>query len=158
MFNNLKKQAIEKKGNGSFLSETLHIEGEIVSTGSIELAGLVDGNIQSEKLTILDTGSIKGNIETKIVNVDGQVEGDINCTYLFLGSNAVIRGNIYFSETLKTEEGADVDGYIKKTAKQDSKEKESSKVKPSEQLSLGKLGKPILVKKNNEAAEKKQAV
>ena len=29
-------------------------------------------------------------------------------------SNAVIKGDIFFKKTLKTEEGADIDGYIKR--------------------------------------------
>jgi cytoskeletal protein CcmA (bactofilin family) len=144
MFNNSKK-TIERKGNGTYLSETLHIDGEITSTGSVELAGLIDGNINSDDLIILDTGSIKGNVKANSVSVDGQVEGNIDCTYLFLGKNAVIRGNLYFTETLKTEEGADVDGYIKKTAKQGSKEKK-------DQNTGAKLGKPILVQATDKKA------
>ncbi len=32
-----------------------------------------------------------------------------------LGNTAVVKGDILFSETLKTEAGADITGYIKKT-------------------------------------------
>ena len=32
-----------------------------------------------------------------------------------IGNSAVVKGDILFSETLKTEEGADINGYIKKT-------------------------------------------
>ena len=32
-----------------------------------------------------------------------------------IGSSAVVKGDILFSESLKTEEGADITGYIKKT-------------------------------------------
>ena len=31
-----------------------------------------------------------------------------------MGKNAVIKGDISFKNTLKTEEGADIDGYIKR--------------------------------------------
>ena len=31
-----------------------------------------------------------------------------------MGRNAVIKGDVYFKNTLKTEEGADIDGYIKR--------------------------------------------
>ena len=144
MFNN-SKRSIERKGNGTYLSETLHVDGEITSTGSIELAGLVDGNINSDELIILDTGSIKGNVKANSVSVDGQVEGNIECSFLYLGQNAVIRGNLYFSETLRTEEGADVDGYIKKSVKKGSKQK-------IDQVTGAKLGKPMLVQGTDKKA------
>ncbi len=85
---------------GSFISETCHVEGDMSTTGNLTIAGIIDGNIVSQRLVILDTGTINGNIQG---------------TNIYLGRNALIRGDIYFSETLKTEEGADVDGYIKKS-------------------------------------------
>ena len=33
---------------------------------------------------------------------------------MILGKTAVIKGDIFFKDTLKTEEGADIDGYIKR--------------------------------------------
>ena len=102
----------------SFLSETLHLEGEITTTGKLSVAGLVDGNITAEQLTILDTGSINGNIKGNRVEVDGQINGTIEADIVILGINAIVKGDIYFSQSLKTEEGADVDGYIKKSKKQ----------------------------------------
>ena len=40
--------------------------------------------------------------------------GKIIAEAIVIGSNAVIKGDIYFKNTLKTEEGADIDGYIKR--------------------------------------------
>ncbi len=100
---------------GSFVSETCHVEGDMSTTGNLTIAGIIDGNIVSQRLVILDTGTINGNIESAKVEVEGQINGNIQGTNIYLGRNALIRGDIYFSETLKTEEGADVDGYIKKS-------------------------------------------
>ena len=33
---------------------------------------------------------------------------------IIIGKSAVIKGDVFFKETLKTEEGADIDGYIKR--------------------------------------------
>ena len=33
-----------------------------------------------------------------------------------VGKTAVVKGDIFFKNTLKTEEGADIDGYIKRTS------------------------------------------
>ena len=100
---------------GSFVSETCHVEGDMSTTGNLTIAGIIDGNIVSQRLVILDTGTINGNIESAKVEVEGQINGNIQGNNIYLGRNALIRGDIYFYESLKTEEGADVDGYIKKS-------------------------------------------
>ena len=101
--------------DGSYLSETLQLEGEINSEGILNIAGLVDGAVNSAILRILDTGSIKGNLKANKIEIDGEVQGNIQAETIYLGRNAIVKGDIYFANTLKTEEGADVDGYIKKT-------------------------------------------
>ena len=125
----------------SFVSETCHVEGDMSTTGNLTIAGIIDGNIASQRLVILDTGTINGNIESAKVEVEGQINGNIQGNNIYLGKNALIRGDIYFFESLKTEEGADVDGYIKKS-KSLSKNVQSEK----EIKSQKKFNKPTLVK------------
>ena len=38
----------------------------------------------------------------------------ISADIVIVGKNAVIKGDIFFKNSLKTEEGADIDGYIKR--------------------------------------------
>ena len=127
---------------GSFVSETCHVEGDMSTTGNLTIAGIIDGNIISQRLVILDTGTINGNIESARIEIEGQVNGNIQGNNIYLGRNALIRGDIYFFETLKTEEGADVDGYIKKSKQMTSRVNQSEK----ENTSQKKFGKPTLVK------------
>ena len=132
---------------GSFVSETCHVEGDMFTTGNLTIAGIVDGNIVSQRLVILDTGTINGNIESAKVEVEGQINGNVQGTNIYLGRNALIRGDIYFSEALKTEEGADVDGYIKK-----SKPLSTKNIKLEEEnKSQKKFNKPTLVKDVDQA-------
>jgi len=132
---------------GSFVSETCHVEGDMSTTGNLTIAGIIDGNIVSQRLVILDTGTINGNIESAKIEVEGQINGNIQGTNIYLGRNALIRGDIYFSETLKTEEGADVDGYIKK-----SKPLSTKNIKLEEEnKSQKKFNKPTLVKDVDQA-------
>ena len=138
--------ASQDSDESSYISETCHIEGEISSTGDVLIAGIIDGNIVSKKLVVLDTGTINGNIESPRVEVEGQINGNIQGNNIFLGRNALVKGDIYFYETLKTEEGADVDGYIKKSKNlskniQDEKENKLQK----------KFNKPTLVKDVDQA-------
>ena len=134
-------------GETSFISETCQVDGDMSSTGDIAIAGIIDGNILSKTLTILDTGTINGNIESARVEVEGQVNGNIQGNNIYLGKNALIRGDIYFFETLKTEEGADVDGYIKKSKQLPTKNNQLEKDNKSQK----KFNKPTLVKDVDQA-------
>ena len=91
-----------KSDEGSFISETCHIEGDMSTTGNLTIAGIIDGNIVSQRLVILDTGTINGNIESAKVEVEGQINGNIKGNNIYLGKNALIKGDIYFFESLKT--------------------------------------------------------
>lgn len=132
---------------GSFVSETCHVEGDMSTTGNLTIAGIIDGNIVSQRLVILDTGTINGNIESAKVEVEGQINGNVQGNNIYLGRNALIRGDICFFESLKTEEGADVDGYIKK-----SKPLSTKNIKLEEEnKSQKKFNKPTLVKDVDQA-------
>ena len=67
------------------------------------------------EVTIADTGSVRGHIEAKTIEINGHIEGKVSADSVIVGKNAVIKGDIFFKDTLKTEEGADIDGYIKRT-------------------------------------------
>ena len=98
----------------SHVGETMQLEGDLRTSGSIDIAGLVNGNVFVSELTITETGSIRGSVEATTIEVNGHVEGKITADTVILGKSAVIKGDIFFKESLKTEEGADIDGYIKR--------------------------------------------
>ena len=132
---------------GSFISETCQVVGDISTIGNLTIAGIIDGNIVSQKLVILDTGTINGNIESARVEVEGQINGNIQGNNIYLGKNALIKGDIYFFDSLKTEEGADVDGYIKKSKQLPTKNNQLEKDNKSQK----KFNKPTLVKDVDQA-------
>ena len=98
----------------SLVGETLQIEGDLRSSGSVDVAGLVNGNVFVSEMVITETGSIRGTLEASNIEINGHVEGKITADSVIVGKNAVIKGDIFFKSTLKTEEGADIDGYIKR--------------------------------------------
>ena len=98
----------------SHVGETMQLEGDLRSSGSVDVAGLVNGNVFVSDMTITETGSIRGFIESATIEINGHVEGKISADSVIVGKNAVIKGDIYFKNSLKTEEGADIDGYIKR--------------------------------------------
>ena len=98
----------------SHVGETLQLEGDLRSSGNIDVAGLINGNVFVQEMTVTETGSIRGSLEAVTIEINGHIEGKITADSVIVGSNAVVKGDIFFKKTLKTEEGADIDGYIKR--------------------------------------------
>ena len=65
-------------------------------------------------MIVTESGSIRGSIESSSIEVNGHIEGKIIADSIIIGKSAVIKGDIFFKNSLKTEEGADIDGYIKR--------------------------------------------
>ena len=109
-----KKNAI-KDTERSLISETVSIEGTVNSSGAIDIAGLVKGPVFSKEIVIKETGSISGQVEADQVEIHGHLDGKISADNVVIGSTGVVKGDIEFSNNLRTEAGADIEGYIKKT-------------------------------------------
>ena len=105
----------------SLISETVSIEGNINSSGAIDIAGLVKGPVISKEIIVRETGSVTGTIEADRVEVHGHMDGKISGEDIVVGSTGTVRGDIEFANNLKTENGADIDGYIKKSNRAKSK-------------------------------------
>ncbi len=101
----------------SLISETVSIEGTINSSGAIDVAGLIKGPVYSKEIIIRETGSITGSIEGDHVEIHGHLDGKVAGQDIVIGSTGTVKGDIEFGNNLKTENGADIDGYIKKTNK-----------------------------------------
>ena len=101
----------------SLISETVSIEGNINSSGAIDVAGLIKGPVFSKEIIIRETGSITGSIEGDHVEIHGHLDGKVSGQDVVIGSTGTVKGDIEFGNNLKTENGADIDGYIKKTNK-----------------------------------------
>ena len=99
----------------SYVGETLQLEGDLRTSGSLDIAGLINGNVYVSDVTVTETGSVRGSLEASKVEINGHIQGKITADAIIVAKNAVIKGDVYFKNTLKTEEGADIDGYIKRT-------------------------------------------
>ena len=105
----------------SLISETVSIEGTINSSGAIDVAGLVKGPVFSKEIIVRETGSVTGSIEADHVEIHGHLDGKISGQDIVVGATGTVKGDIEFGNNLKTENGADIDGYIKKTNNSKSK-------------------------------------
>ena len=151
MFGKKSSDLLLNQSGRSFLAETMQVEGDFHYSGAVDVAGLINGNVYGKEMIIFDTGSVKGNLHVNKLNINGHVEGQIIADEISLGSNSVVKGDILFKSYLKTEEGAEIDGYIKgnKTKKvmQDEEDKDIEEIKARPEL-----GKPTLVKDNKKEA------
>ena len=98
----------------SHIGETMQLDGDLRTSGNIDVAGLINGNVFVSEMIVAETGSVRGAIEATSIEINGHVEGKISADIVVIGRSAVIKGDIFFKNTLKTEEGADIDGYIKR--------------------------------------------
>ena len=151
MFGNNKNKL--KDSERSLISETVSIEGTINSSGAIDIAGLVKGPVYSKEIIIRETGSITGSIEADHVEIHGHMDGKISGDNVVIGSSGTVKGDIDFGNNLKTENGADIDGYIKKSNRVKSKLSTDflfSKPK-EEKKSKENGGSDVVVNKDSEA-------
>ena len=99
----------------SLISETVSIEGTINISGAIDVAGLIKGPVYSKEIIIRETGSITGSVEGDHIEIHGHLDGKVSGQDVVIGGTGTVKGDIEFGNNLKTENGADIDGYIKKT-------------------------------------------
>ena len=110
-----------KDSERSLISETMSIEGTINSSGAIDVAGLVKGPVYSKEIIVRETGSITGSIEADLVEIHGHLDGKVSGQDIVIGATGTVKGDVEFGSNLRTENGADIDGYIKKTNSSKSK-------------------------------------
>ena len=80
MFKSLRNTETEVINNSgrSHVGETMQLEGDLRTSGSIDVAGLINGNVFVSEMTVVETGSIRGTIEAATIEINGHVEGKIS--------------------------------------------------------------------------------
>ncbi|WP_050521959.1 bactofilin family protein [Pseudorhodobacter wandonensis] len=98
----------------SVLASDLKITGDIISKGSVEVMGDVEGSINAETLVLSHEGKVKGTISAKTIDLRGTLNGKIDSTTLTLRSAAHVTADVTYS-ALTIESGAQVEGSFKMT-------------------------------------------
>lgn len=93
----------------SVLAADLRITGDIVSTGSVEVMGEVDGSISAGTLLLSHEGSVKGTVAAETVDLRGRLNGKIETSGLTLRSAAQVTADVAYT-TLSIESGAQIEG------------------------------------------------
>ncbi len=105
--------AYRKDLNPSVIASNMHVLGNIISDGILDIDGQVDGNVRAHSITLRPEGRIRGDVVAEEVHIHGAVEGLIKSQNVTLYETAVVRGTI-MHESLTVEDGATVDGKLKR--------------------------------------------
>jgi cytoskeletal protein CcmA (bactofilin family) len=93
----------------TFISSDLHVVGNVVSKGEMQVDGEVKGDIRSSSLIVNKAALIKGNIIAESVVVHGTVHGVIRAKHVMLQAGSQLEGEIFY-QTFGIEPGAIFNG------------------------------------------------
>lgn len=97
----------------SVLSSDLIIQGNLRTTGDIQVEGQVEGDIRAHLLTVGETAVIKGEVIADDVIVNGRVIGKVRGLKVRLTSTAQVEGDI-IHKTIAIESGAHFEGSVQR--------------------------------------------
>lgn len=100
------------EGRATRLAHDLKITGNLKAAGTVEVLGVVDGDIEAGKLIVGAEGRVNGKIRAEIVDVLGHLDGSVSCRNLTLRSSATARIQVTY-ESLTIENGAQLEGKFK---------------------------------------------
>ena len=114
MFGENKEKLVSLVVEKSTIGSDFTIEGLVNSAGDVDLGGSVKGPVNVKSLIIKEKGSVIGEINAERVDVLGFVDGKVTAKKITIGATGEIKGDLEFTETLVVEEGARLDGNVKK--------------------------------------------
>jgi cytoskeletal protein CcmA (bactofilin family) len=114
MFGENKDKLVSLVIEKSTIGADFTIEGLVNSAGDVDLGGSVKGPVNVKTLLIKEKGSVIGEINAEKVDVLGYVDGKVTAKKITIGATGEIKGDLEFTESLVVEDGARLDGNVKK--------------------------------------------
>jgi len=114
MFGENKEKLINLVVEKSTIGADFTVEGLVNSAGDVDLGGSVKGPVNVKTLIIKEKGSVIGEINAEKEEILGFVDGKVTAKKISIGATGEIKGDIEFTESLIVEEGARLDGNVKK--------------------------------------------
>jgi cytoskeletal protein CcmA (bactofilin family) len=114
------------KGQGSevtSISSAMTVVGKLSGSGTVQVFGRVEGELNASVLMISDGAEVEGNVVAEELTVGGRVNGTIHANRVQLSSTADVQGDI-FHRSLAIEENARFEG----TSRHDDGVKETSRM------------------------------
>ena len=101
------------------LGPTLHFKGELSAEEDFIFQGRIEGSItHTQSVTIGMEGSVAGNIQARLITIDGTVEGDLHASEsVIVHETGRVTGNIY-APRVGIVEGAFFSGRVEMVGRQ----------------------------------------
>lgn len=108
---------VAQRSNGnaapSVIGRDLKIKGDLICNGDIQIDGEVEGDVQSNSLTIGEGASVRGTVSSNNVRVYGSFNGQLKGQSVALAKTAKLIGDVTH-QTLAVEAGALFEGSSKR--------------------------------------------
>ena len=114
MFGENKEKLVTLVVEKSSIGSDFTIEGLVNSAGEVDLGGSIKGPVNVKVLIIKEKGSVIGEINAERVDVFGYVDGKVTAKKITVGVTGEVKGDLEFTESLVVEDGARLDGNVKK--------------------------------------------
>ncbi len=96
----------------SIICADMKINGSVTSEGSLQIDGIVDGDVSATDITIGASGQITGEVKAEVVKVKGKIKGSIRARKVELETGAHVKGDIVHS-SLQIQPNAIFEGQVK---------------------------------------------
>ena len=131
-------------GGTTLISRDTVVVGDLHFTGSLDVEGLVQGNIiaradrdKDATVRVVDHGRVEGEIRAPLVVINGEVHGDVHSSkHLELAPKARVAGNVYYT-LVEMAVGSEVNGSLQHVVEQEGADVGKS---PDPSVSVSEVG------------------
>ena len=93
----------------SIISKDLRVEGNLISSGELQVDGSIKGDIKGTDIVVGDSGEVNGNVVADSVRVAGKLNGSIEAKQVALDQSARVTGDLRHDD-LAIASGAQFEG------------------------------------------------
>ena len=99
----------------SVLAQDLVVEGDVTSSGPVDVHGSVVGSLRAPDVVVVGSGRIEGSVVAHGLAVLGALSGTISARNVQLAPSAVVHADISH-ERIAVEAGAELEGRLQSRA------------------------------------------
>ena len=129
-----KEKTIRRRVVPTLISADAEIEGNLKTTGEVQMDGTVEGDIACDILVVGEKASITGAVEADKVVIRGTIIGRVKANSVELTKTAHVVGDIWH-DTIAINAGAFLEGHCKRNNVQPARRPAPSR--PTEVVTVG---------------------
>jgi cytoskeletal protein CcmA (bactofilin family) len=99
----------------SILAQDLIVEGDVTSSGPIDVQGRLVGLLRAPQVAVAGSGRVEGSIVAHDLSVLGAISGTISARNVQLAPSAVVRADV-IHDRIAIEAGAELEGKLQRKA------------------------------------------